>query len=131
MAKYLLDTNAYFAVLKYIVGENRNPAMEAIANGDCYISELTQIEIISVIGQYARGKTAQKQVCDRVHGETGEICGKIFVTRKRKRSMDAMILGTARAYSTDEDEMIVVTADKVLKAGMGRAGYPFILVTQD
>ena len=40
--------------------------------------------------------------------------------------VDAMIVGTARAYSTADEEMIVVTADKALKAGMGKAGYPFI-----
>ncbi len=57
MAKYLLDTNAYFAILKYIVEEEHNSVMEAIVNSKCCISKLTQIEIISVIGQYARGKT--------------------------------------------------------------------------
>ena len=54
MAKYLLDTNAYFAILKYIVEEEHNSVMEAIVNSKCCISKLTQIEIISVIGQYAR-----------------------------------------------------------------------------
>ncbi len=180
MAKYLLDTNAYFAILKYIVEEEHNSVMEAIVNSKCCISKLTQIEIISVIGQYARGKTGQRQVCDRIHEETGEPCGNIYVTQKRRKwsrqkvhdwlkleneisggvnkrfridvldvnekviehaerfiqnalihnfgSMDAMILGTARAYSSENEEMIVVTADKALKAGMRRVGYPFVSI---
>ena len=40
-------------------------------------------------------------------------------------SMDAMILGTAKAYSAT-DPMVVVTADKGLKAGMKKIGFPFI-----
>lgn len=42
------------------------------------------------------------------------------------RSMDAMILGTAKAYSTNESKMVVVTADKALKAGMEKIGYPSV-----
>ena len=178
MTKYLLDTNAYFAILRYSAEEDSNPAVENVLNGECCISKLTQIEIISVIGQYARGRNGQKQVCDRVHEGSRESCGKTYVTERRKkwsrqkvhdwlklekeisngsnetirmrvldvneevirsaerfiqhalthnfRSMDAMIVGTARAYSTADEEMIVVTADKALKAGMGKAGYPFI-----
>lgn len=178
MARYLLDTNAYFAILKHVAGEESNAVIEKILSGEYFISKLTQIEIISVIGQYARGKSGQRQLCDRVHEDTGESCGKIFLTEHRRkwsrqkvhdwlklereisggqndritiqvldinenvienaerfiqnalvhnfRSMDAMILGTARAYSAAEEEMIVVTADKALKAGMRRVGYPFI-----
>ena len=41
-------------------------------------------------------------------------------------SMDAMILGTAKANSTEGKEMMVVTADKGFKAGMTRINYPHI-----
>lgn len=178
MTRYLLDTNAYFAVLKYLAGEYQIDNIETVLEGECYISKLTQIEIISVVGQYARGRDRQVQRCDRVHAENGEICNTAYVVERRKkwsrqklhdwlklereissgisgrfklqvlmvndkvideaetfiqkalihnfRSMDAMILGTAKAYSSDESGIVVVTADKALKAGMGRIGYPFI-----
>lgn len=40
--------------------------------------------------------------------------------------MDAMILGTAKAYSEENDEIIVVTADKGLKSGMDKVKFPHI-----
>lgn len=178
MIRYLLDTNAYFAILKYLAGEFQSSNMENVLKGECYISKLTQIEIISVIGQYARGRDRQVQRCDRVHAETGKRCDVAYVVERRKkwsrqklhdwlklekdissgisekwklqvlnvnnqvideaerfiqkalihnfRSMDAMILGTAKAYSTNESKMVVVTADKALKAGMEKIGYPSV-----
>lgn len=42
------------------------------------------------------------------------------------KSMDAMILGTAKAYTKENDDMIVVTADKGLKSGMRAIGFPHI-----
>lgn len=178
MADYLLDTNAYFALLKYIASESQTEEYEKVIQGNCYISKLTQIEIISVIGQYARGASRSVQVCDRVHEGTNTPCGKSYVVEKRRKwsaqkvhdwlkltndissgrnpkinvsvlnvdgkvideaqkfiehallhnfkSMDAMILGTAKAHSTENNQMIVVTADKGLKAGMDRISYPHI-----
>ncbi len=55
MEDYLLDTNAYFAILRYVISQERNEKYERILNGNCCISKLTRIEIISVIGKYARG----------------------------------------------------------------------------
>ena len=178
MTRYLLDTNAYFVILKHLAGEVQDGNIETVLNGECYISKLTQIEIISVIGQYARGRNRQVQRCDRVHAETGKCCNASDVVERSKRwsrqkihdwlklekeissgisqqfklqvlnvndkvvdeaqrfiqnalvhnfrSMDAMILGTAKAYSTEESGMVVVTADKALKAGMRRIGYPAV-----
>ncbi len=176
--RYLLDTNAYFAILKYLAENNRNNAkIENILKEECYISQLTQIEIISVIGQYARGHSKQVQTCHRIHADTQEPCGATFVEAKRKKwskqmihdwmklekeistgvnplftvevlqvdehvwdeaqkfirralvnsfkSMDSMILGTAKAYSKEDDEMVVVTADRGLQAGMRAIDYPY------
>lgn len=178
MADYLLDTNAYFALLQYIASGDSKEEYEKIINGKCYISKLTQIEIISVIGQYARGSSRSIQVCERIHeGETNP-CGKLYVVAKKRKwsaqkvrdwiklesdiskgrnskinvevldvdcnviaeaqkfiekallhnfkSMDAMILGTAKANSKVNEKMIVVTADKGLKAGMDKIEYPHI-----
>lgn len=180
MNKYLLDTNAYFAMLKYVSGETGNEVIDNILKGECYISKVTQIEIISVIGKYARGAGGGVQVCNRIHRDTGMMCGKQFTTPKQKKwsqaklrgwlklekevaggrnclfnvkvleinseviaeaedfiynaliynfkSMDAMIVGTAKVNSTDAETMIVVTADRALMAGMDRINYPHISI---
>lgn len=180
MKKYLLDTNAYFALLKYVSSEGNDEVIDNILMGECYISKVTQIEIISVIGKYARGSSGGVQMCNRVHRDTGMMCGKQFTTPKQKKwsqaklkgwlklekevangsnclfnvkvleinsdviaeaeyfiqnalifnfkSMDAMILGTAKANSTDTETMIVVTADRALKAGMDKINYPHVSI---
>lgn len=181
MKKYLLDTNAYFALLKYVSTEDYDEAIDNILAGECYISKITQIEIISVIGKYARGANGGVQVCNRIHRDTGVMCGKQFTTPKQKKwsqaklrgwlklekevssgnnclfnvkvldvnsnviaeaeyfiqnaliynfkSMDAMILGTAKVNSSDDETMIVVTADRALKAGMDKINYPHVSIT--
>lgn len=181
MTKYLLDTNAYFAILKYVSTEESNKTIDKILDGECCISKVTQIEIISVIGKYARGTSGGVQTCNRIHKATGDACGSQYVIPKQKKwsqaklkgwlklekevssgcnslfnvkvleinplviaeaeifiqnalvynfkSMDAMILGTAKANSTESEKMIVVTADKALKAGMNKIHYPHVSIT--
>lgn len=179
--QYLLDTNAYFALLKYISsGEYGNNTIDEVLTRKCFISKVTQIEIISVIGKYARGSSGGIQVCERIHEGEVNKCGKRYVVPKQKKwsqaklkgwlklekeistgknalfnvdvldispevlseaekfienallynfkSMDSIIVGTAMAYSDDNKKMIVVTADKGLKAGMDKIGYPHISV---
>ena len=41
------------------------------------------------------------------------------------KSMDSVILGTAKAYSEDGEDIVIVTADKGFRAGMTAIGYPF------
>ena len=180
MKKYLLDTNAYFALLNYISAGENNEIINNILAGECFISKVTQIEIISVIGKYARGISGGVQVCSRIHEDNGMVCGKKFIIRKQKKwnreklrdwmrlekevssgnnclfnvkvleidsdviaeaerfiqnaltynfkSMDAIILGTAKANSSDSETMVVVTADKALKAGMAQINYPYVSI---
>ena len=175
--KYLLDTNAYFAVLRYIANNEKSDKVESILKEKCYISKVTQIEIISVIGQYARGQSRQTPVCDRIHADSNHPCGRQYLVEKRKKwsgakihdwlkmeheistginsrfqvtvlditdevlgeakifiqkaliynfkSMDAMILGTAKAYSQEGESIVIVTADRGFRAGMTVIGYPF------
>lgn len=59
---YLLDTNAFFNFIKYSSLSLNDDANEAIKEvigkikaGNCYISHISTVEIISVIGKYARG----------------------------------------------------------------------------
>lgn len=87
MDKYLLDTNAFFEMLSYIVGKNvRNDGydFEDIIHGECYISKITELEIISVVGKYGRGEQAQWQKCNRLIDEEGTICEHNFFNKGQK-----------------------------------------------
>lgn len=67
----LLDTNAYYEFFKR--ADHRKPqfaqmeTLLTIENGikSFYISEITSMEIHSVVGQYARGKNKSIEVCTR------------------------------------------------------------------
>lgn len=179
--KYLLDTNAYFAILKYVGSkETDNVSIESVLKGECYISKATQLEIVSVIGKYARGSNGGIQICERIHDGAAEKCGMKYVVKKEKKwsraklkdwlklekevstgvnvlfnvsvleidnnvikeaekfiqnallynfkSMDSIIVGTALAYSDEDNKIVVVTADKALKAGMEKIDFPHISV---
>lgn len=85
---YLLDTNAFFEVLCEIaeIEIPRAKGFAKIIEGKKgYISRVTLIEIISVIGKYGRGETREWQICNRVTGENGESCGKRFLNPGRKK----------------------------------------------
>lgn len=81
MKKYLLDTNAFFELLSCLSGRNvRKDGYDFsdIRQGDCYISKITELEILSVIGKYGRGVPSQWQTCNRKTSEDGERCGKRY-----------------------------------------------------
>lgn len=176
-----MDTNAYFAILKYVSSDERNETMDNVLKGKCFISKATQIEIVSVIGKYARGSSGGTQVCERIHEGSNMKCKEKYIIPKQKKwsqtklkgwlklekevssgqnalfkvdvldineevlrkaekfienallynfkSMDAIIVATALANSDEKDEMVVVTADKALKAGMEKILCPHISVT--
>ncbi|MBE6085510.1 MAG: type II toxin-antitoxin system VapC family toxin [Selenomonas ruminantium] len=65
---YLIDTNVFFDVLRQGEGSTEDSfefGLKEAQKGECYISYITQIEIISVIGKYARGGTNDWQQCKR------------------------------------------------------------------
>lgn len=77
MKKYLLDTNAFFEMLSYLVGKNvRKDEYDFadIRQGECYISKITELEVLSVIGRYGRGKPSQWQTCNRQTSKEGITC---------------------------------------------------------
>ena len=88
MNKYLIDTNAFWEILCEIAGipaKGKRFDIEEIKRGDCYISEITKVEIMSVMGKYARGEQAQWQLCNRVIKEDGTRCTTRYFTPGRKR----------------------------------------------
>ena len=65
---YLIDTNVFFEILRQAKEEIQAPIMfglDEARKGNCYISYITQIEIVSVIGKYARGGANDWQKCQR------------------------------------------------------------------
>ena len=79
--QFLLDTNAYFNFMKYTAflkneqdGASYVAELERIKEAECFISAISRMEIISVIGKYARGVSAHKEKCDCVIAEDGTRC---------------------------------------------------------
>lgn len=85
MKCYLLDTNVFFDVLEAISKGILEEKYGTIINEQCYISELTRIEIISVLGKHARGCKEQWQPCNRIVSRTGGLCSAHFLTPGKKR----------------------------------------------
>ena len=87
MKEYLLYKNAFFEILSFLVGKNvRRDEYDfnEIKEGRCYISKITEVEIISVIGKYARGEQEEWQRCDRIIAEDGTRCDKQYFHKGRK-----------------------------------------------
>lgn len=77
MKQYLLDTNAFFEMLSFLAGKGVRKDeydFEDIRRGKCYISKITELEILSVIGKYGRGEQEQWQKCSRQIDQDGNKC---------------------------------------------------------
>ena len=87
---YLLDTNAYFNLLKILrkCSESTTEYPESIKQllcGNLYISTITKVEIISALGKYARGNSGGRSKCNCVISEEGTICSNYKYTLARKQ----------------------------------------------
>lgn len=88
--KYLLDTNAYFNYLREVQAEKEGTtqfadAVKKIREGNPCVSTITRVEIISVLGKYARGTNGGPQKCDCVISEDGQRCTNTRYVEHRKR----------------------------------------------
>ncbi len=179
MENYLLDTNALFSILKIIIEKKVQPEIiKKILSSNCYISQITKIEIISVIGKYSRGSQKQKYKCNSYISENNDICTNYCYKQEEKKwknnlikmwlklldeifegknqfltvkvlpvnenvlaeatrfiehsllqkfgSMDSVIAATVKVNIIDKGEIIVITADKALKAALAREDLKFI-----
>ena len=81
---FLLDTNVFFHVIEDIAGNTASGELKLLQEGKCYISELTRIEIISVLGKHARGASGQIHKCERIISENGDVCGREYYLPARK-----------------------------------------------
>lgn len=90
MQNYLLDTNAYFNLLKLLRKYNENAlelpeSIKKLLSGNLCISTVTKVEIISVLGKYARGNSGTRNKCNCVISEDGTVCSNYKYTLPRKR----------------------------------------------
>lgn len=88
MEKFLIDTNAFWEIICEMAGipmKGKRFDIERIKRGECYISEVTRVEIMSVMGKYARGEQAQWQICNRITGDDGTRCSLRHYNPGRKR----------------------------------------------
>ena len=88
--KYILDTNAYFNYLRVSQSDIPDAAqftdvLSKIKEGNPCVSIITKVEIISVLGKYARGQNGGPQDCNCIISETGEKCtNKRYITPRRR-----------------------------------------------
>ena len=87
---FLLDTNAYFILFKRPKPSSYSRLTQKIGIGDeliFYISEITSMEIHSVLGKYRRGSPPQRQACNReiVDGSNIVKCSNTWFFRRRKK----------------------------------------------
>lgn len=84
----MIDTNVFWEILCETAGipvRGRRFDMDAIKSGECFISEITKVEIMSVMGKYARGEQAQWQLCNRIVREDGTRCKERYFNPGRKK----------------------------------------------
>lgn len=96
--EYLLDTNAYYNLLKesrkHQKGDSAFSAeIRTLISSDLFISTITKIEIISVLGKYARGNSGGFQKCTRCLSEAGESCQNQWYTAPKPRWNQRKIRG--------------------------------------
>lgn len=87
---YLLDTNAYFLFFQNPKPQSLSNLEAKIRNPDglsFFISEVTSLEVHSVLGKYRRGVTPQKNLCERYFDKDGTItrCANQWIVPGRKR----------------------------------------------
>lgn len=88
---FLLDTNAYFMLFSKVKSEAYRRLEEKLydATGlSFFISEITSLEIHSVLGKYRRGAPKQRQKCDRnvlLPNATISICSNTWLFEGRKK----------------------------------------------
>lgn len=102
---YLLDTNCYALLFKRPIDIRYQNLMSLFSdNIHFYISEITSMEIHSVLGKYRRGIQPQRQKCDRqifLNGSEKK-CENLWVTRGRKKLKPKIYRGMLKLLSDIE-----------------------------
>lgn len=88
--EFLLDTNAFYNLLKAINPETSEQGvldgpLDTLKNAKLIVSSITEVEIISVLGKYARGVQGGHSKCNCQISPEGHICQNIRYTAPRKK----------------------------------------------
>ena len=86
----LLDTNAFFNLLKMMnpdAGEDSIVAtcIDNLKSKKLVVSTITEVEIISVMGKYARGSHGGTSKCNCLISDKGDVCQNTRYTVARKK----------------------------------------------
>lgn len=91
--EYLLDTNTFFNILKAMNPDSGghdtlSDSIEKLKSEKLIVSLITKVEIISVLGKYARGIQGGLQKCNCQISKEGDICqnSRYFAPRKKWNS---------------------------------------------
>lgn len=104
---FLLDTNAYFLFFQSLESQARLRLEEQLGPDlSFYISEITSMEIHSVLGKYRRGKPRQTQLCDRQIqvGADLETCSNTWSSTGTKRMKRKVFRDLQKLISDVEEE---------------------------
>jgi len=86
--KYLLDTNAFWNILENWNLTASNLLTELCNDGKIsfYLSEISAMEIHSVLGKYIRGKAMQEIKCERIvrNPDSTQLCNNTWISAEQK-----------------------------------------------
>lgn len=88
--EYLMDTNAFFNLLKAMNPDSGDQdvlseSIEELLSHKLTVSSITKVEIISVLGKYARGNQGGSQKCNCVISQDGQLCQNSQYSKPRKK----------------------------------------------
>lgn len=88
--EFLLDTNAFYNLLKAVNPvankDGTLPAsVAALKSEKLIVSSITEVEIVSVLGKYARGSQGGMAKCNCIISPEGHICHNSRYTEPRKK----------------------------------------------
>jgi hypothetical protein len=116
---FLLDTNAYFIFFQRPKKPYYDRLFQKLSKDmvvSFYISEITSMEIQSVLGKYRRGSPTQSQKCNRKFTEDNDIrvCQRTWIHHGRKK-MKRKIYRSLRKLISDIEEQKGPIKAQILK----------------
>lgn len=90
--EFLLDTNAFYNLLNELHREvskegDLSETIDNLKKANLIVSSITEVEIISVLGKYARGSNGSISKCNCRISENGDICQNNRYTERRKNGI--------------------------------------------
>jgi len=106
---FLLDTNSYFVFFQHPTPPSYYRIASKLIKGGIisfYISEITSLEVQSVLGKYRRGVQSQRQNCERtiIKNASAELCSNIWITTGRRRLKPKLFRNLRKLISDIEEK---------------------------